>query len=317
MGPVTAELGGLLPTAATDSPRVAAPQVVLPEPGGQSPTVGLIGRYRLQQVIGRGGSGVVYRAGHDRFPQLPPVVAVKVAHDGRVAGAEFRRQFQAHSRVSALVDHPGVLRLVDGGVDLGRPYLVMPHIDGADLARRLTAGALSLGRVLVLLRQVADALDAMHSQGVLHLDVKPSNVLVGIPVRPPGAPTAEHAFLGDLGLCRFLSDRPGPFSADFVGSPRYASPEHLRGRAVAPAADLYSLTCVLYAALGGRPPYSGDIPAVVTGHLSGPVPSLSALTALPRRVDGVIRRGMHPDPGSRFTSCKELISAARSAILDR
>jgi len=315
--PVTAELGGLPPTAETDSPRVAAPEVVLPQPGPQSPTVARIGPYRLQQVIGRGGSGVVYRAGNDHFPQLPPVVAVKVAHDGRSAGVEFRRQFAAHSRVSALVHHPGVLRLVDGGVDRGRPYLVMPHIDGADLARRLTAGAPSLGRMLVLLRQVADALDAMHSQGVLHLDVKPSNVLVGRPVRPPGGPTAERAFLADLGVCRFLSDRPGPFSTDFVGSPRYASPEHLRGRAVRPAADVYSLTCVLYAALGGQPPYNGDIPAVVTGHLSGRVPSLSALTSLPRRLDRVIRRGMHPDPGSRFASCRELISAARSAILDR
>ena len=103
---------------------------------------------------------------------------------------------------------------------------------------------------------------------------------------------------------------------DFVGSPRYASPEHLRGRAVLPSADVYSLTCVLFACLAGRPPYVGDVPAVVTGHFSGRVPSLSALTALPRALDRVIRRGMHPDPGSRFASCSELITQARLAIID-
>ena len=81
--------------------------------------------------------------------------------------------------MSAVVDHPSVLPVVDAGEDRGRPYLVMPHIDGADLSRQLTAQAMTVGRVLVLLRQVAEGLDAMHRAGVLHLDVKPANVLVG------------------------------------------------------------------------------------------------------------------------------------------
>src|SRR5664279_3729683 len=121
-----------------------------------------IGCYRLQQVIGRGGSSVVYRASDDRARSLPPVVALKVAHPERCADAEFRRQFGAQSRVAAAIDHPSVLPVVDSGVDDGRPYLVMPHVDGEDLARRLNVASMTVGRVLGLLRQVADGLDAMH-----------------------------------------------------------------------------------------------------------------------------------------------------------
>ncbi len=302
----------------------------------------MIAGYRLREIIGRGGSSVVYRALNDSFRSLPPVVALKVAIAQRSTDPQFLRQFHEQSRVSAVVDHPSVLPVVDAGEDHGRPYLVMPHIDGADLSRQLTAQAMTVGRVLVLLRQVADGLDAMHRVGVLHLDVKPANVLVGcmtgdiaagmigVGRSVPGdgglghrvvADRRPRAFLTDLGLCRFLADDPGrlvadPPGVDFVGSPRYASPEHLHGRALLPSADVYSLTCVLFACLAGRPPYVGDVPAVVTGHFSGRVPSLSALTGLPRALDRVIRRGMHPDPGSRFSSCGELITQARLAIID-
>jgi serine/threonine protein kinase len=294
-----------------------------------------IGRYRLREVIGRGGSSVVYRAINDHAEALPRVVAVKVALDERAADPDFRRQFHEQRRVSAAVDHPSVLPVVDSGTDRGRPYLVMPHIDGGDLAHQLTGQALTVGRVLVLLRQVADGLDAMHRAGVLHLDVKPANVLVGrAVVRTPGdqtpgdqaghcEPPAEaergrdaRAFLADLGLCRFLADAPRRHSPDFVGSPRYSSPEHLQGRAVRASADVYSLACVLFASLAGRPPYVGEVPAVVTGHLSGRVPSLAGLTGLPRCLDRVIRRAMHPDPGSRYASCADLVTGARLAILD-
>lgn len=284
----------------------------------------VIGRYRLRQVIGRGGSSVVYRA-IDDCVAYPAVVAIKVAHHEQCGEPGFCRQFHEQSRVSAAVDHPSVLPVLDAGEHLGRPFLVMPYIEGADLARQLNAQALTVGRVLVLLRQVADGLDAMHRAGVLHLDVKPANVLIGRPStntdakRPDKAGCQpDAAYLTDLGLCRFLSDGSGASSdgVDFVGSPRYSSPEHLRGRPVRPSSDVYSMSCMLFACLAGRPPYVGDVPAVVTGHLSGRVPSLSDLTALPRCLDRVIRRGMNPDPASRFATCRELVTGARLAIVD-
>lgn len=291
-----------------------------------------IGRYRLREIIGRGGSSVVYRAECAGVGDagLPSVVAVKLAIDERCLDPEFRRQFREHSRASAAVRHPSVLPVLDTGDDLGRPYLVLPHIEGTDLSRRLAGHVLTIGQVLGVLRQVAEGLDAMHRGGILHLDVKPANVLVGRistgadpgESDPPTAVDAGagpvRAYLTDLGLCRFLADqpvRPVP-SVDFVGSPRYAAPEHLRGRPVRPSSDVYSLACVLFACLAGRPPYVGEVPAVVTGHLSGRVPSLSALTGLPRCLDRVIRRAMHPDPGSRYGSCSDLVTGARLAILD-
>ena len=138
-----------------------------------------IGRYRLCEAIGRGGSSVVYRAINDHRATLPRVVAVKVAMHERCADDGFRRAFLDQSRVSAVINHPNVLPVLDAGEDGGLPYLVMPHVSGVDLARQIAAHALTVGRVLALLGQVASGLDALHRCGLLHLDVKPANVLVG------------------------------------------------------------------------------------------------------------------------------------------
>jgi serine/threonine-protein kinase len=261
------------------------------------------------------------------------VVAVKLAIAERCTDPDFGRQFRQQARVSAVLDHPSVLSVIDAGEHHGRPYVVMPHVDGADLRQRLLDGLLSVGRILGLLRQVAAGLDAMHASGVLHLDVKPANVLIGrvaegigqvnadpvgqanTDIIGAGAGQQERALLADLGLCRFLADQPVGVGADFFGSPRYSSPEHLCGRPVRPSADVYALTCLLFACLAGQPPYVGGLPAIVTGHLSGRVPSLAALTGLPIGLDRVVRRGMHPDPGSRYRSCAELVDRARLAIL--
>jgi len=281
-----------------------------------------IGRYRLCEVIGRGGSSVVYRALNDHRVTLPRVVAVKVAAHERCADAGFRRAFLNQSRVSAVIDHPNVLPVLDAGEDGGLPFLVMPHVSGVDLARQIAAHALTVGRVLALLGQVASGLDALHRCGLLHLDVKPANVLVGRPAQmvgvqdlPPGV--LERVFLADLGMCRFWAEPAADPPDDFVGSPRYASPEHLRGGHVRAAADVYSLTCVLFACLAGRPPYVGDLPTVVSGHLAGRIPSLAALTALPRQLDAVIRRGLHPDPSARFRTAAELVASASEALHGR
>ena len=283
-----------------------------------------IGRYRLCEPIGRGGSSVVYRAINDHRATLPRVVAVKVAVHERCADDGFRRAFLDQSRVSAVINHPNVLPVLDAGEDGGRPFLVMPHVSGVDLARQIAAHALTVGRVLALLGQVASGLDALHRCGLLHLDVKPANVLVGrAGQRTSGGaqdlPPAmlERAFLADLGMCRFWAEPSAADTDDFVGSPRYASPEHLRGVQVRASADVYSLTCVLFACLAGRPPYVGDLPTVVSGHLAGRIPSLAALTALPRQLDAVIRRGLHADPRVRFRSAADLIASASDALRSR
>ena len=146
------------------------------------------------------------------------MVAIKVAIARVSTQDEFRRQFHEQSRVSAAVDHPSVLPVVDSGDHRGRPYLVMPHIDGADLARQLTAQAPTVGRVLMLLRQVAEGLDAMHRVGVLHLDVKPANVLVGHALPPP-VPTVASAGSGGLPLA--AGGRPPAVAGATAGRARF------------------------------------------------------------------------------------------------
>ncbi len=268
-----------------------------------------IGRYRLREIIGRGGSSVVYRASVRARPAI--AVAVKIARTE--AGVEVRRSFLDLERRSGAIRHPSVLPVLDSGDEDGRPYLVMPLVEGSDLSMAVAGGTLTVGRMLVALAQVAAGLDALHRAGLLHLDVKPANVLLG---RVAGQEDAgDRAYLADLGLCRWRDQAVGPGdTGGFSGSPRYASPEQLDGGPVRAAADVYSTTCVLYACLAGRPPFVGDIADVLAGHHSGRPPSLARLTGLPGSIDAVIGRGLAPDPADRHGSCAELVRDAGAAL---
>ena len=152
----------------------------------------------------------------------------------------------------------------------------------------------------------------LHDRGLVHLDVKPANVLITRTRESAG----EHVYLADFGLTRRGAGGHRTAGGDFLGSPSYASPEHLRGAGIGPASDEYSMTCMLFAALAGRPPYVGDVRTVVTGHLSGVVPSLSALADVPPALDRVIARGLAGDPSLRYQSISDLLTAVRRAIAD-
>jgi serine/threonine-protein kinase len=159
------------------------------------------------------------------------------------------------------------------------------------------------------LAQVAEALDMLHDQGLVHLDVKPANVLV-----TTRESANEHVYLADFGLTRRGATGHRTRSGDFLGSPTYAAPEHLRGEPVDGRTDEYALTCVLFACLTGRPPFQGQVPDVIAGHLTREVPSVTSLVLLPAAVDVVIRKGMAKEPGGRYPDCRSLIAAARSAM---
>ena len=265
--------------------------------------------YLVQEVIGRGGMSVVYRGIDQRLQRS---VALKVMSEELSADPEFRTRFLDEARAASAIDHVNVVPLYDFGETGGALFIAMRLVDGTDLARELAAGRIPVRRALALLGQVGAALDMLHDRGLVHLDVKPANVLI---TRNESVGT-EHVYLADFGLTRRGAGAHRTAAGDFLGSPSYASPEHLRGAGIGPASDEYSMTCMLFATLAGRPPYVGDVRTVVTGHLSGVVPSLSALADVPPALDRVIARGLAADPALRYGSISDLLTAVRRAIAD-
>jgi serine/threonine protein kinase len=265
-----------------------------------------IGHYRIDGVLGRGGMSVLYRATDVRLGRK---VALKVMGENLTGDAEFRERFVDEARNTSAIDHANVVPLYDFGEVDGLLYIAMRLVDGADLATLIKDGPLSPARTLALLGQVAEALDMLHDRGLVHLDVKPANVLV-----TTRESSSEHVYLADFGLTRRGATGHRTRSGDFLGSPTYAAPEHLRGEPVDGRTDEYALTCVLFACLTGRPPFQGQVPDVIAGHLTREVPSITGLVTMPGSIDTVIRKGMAKEPNGRYPDCRSLVAAARSAL---
>ncbi|MER7114313.1 serine/threonine-protein kinase [Saccharomonospora azurea] len=266
-----------------------------------------LGNYRIDGVLGRGGMSVMYRATDVRLGRK---VALKVIGEHLGADAEFRERFVDEARNTSAIDHANIVPLYDFGELDGMLYIAMRLVDGSDLASLISGSPMEPERALGLLDQVADALDTLHERGLVHLDVKPANVLV-----TSRESAREHVYIADFGLTRRGTTGHRTRSGDFLGSPTYAAPEHLRGEPLDGRTDQYALACMLFACLTGQPPFKGDVQTVIKGHLGGDVPSVSqAVPALPAAVDEVVRKGMAKAPDARYANCVELVSAARKAL---
>ncbi|SDN02724.1 serine/threonine protein kinase [Lentzea albidocapillata subsp. violacea] len=265
-----------------------------------------IAHYRIDGVLGRGGMSVTYRATDVRLGRK---VALKVIGEHLAPDAEFRERFVDEARNTSAIDHANIVPLYDFDEVDGLLYIAMRLVDGQDLSGHIKEGPLTPARTLMLLAQVAEALDMLHGKGLVHLDVKPANVLV---TQKEGV--REHVYVADFGLTRRGATGHRTRTGDFLGSPTYAAPEHLRGEPVDGRTDQYALACMLFACLSGRPPFQGGVQEVIAGHLGSVVPALSQVVALPPAIDDVIRKGTSKDPAQRYANCAELINAARVAL---
>ncbi|SDP01124.1 serine/threonine protein kinase [Actinopolyspora xinjiangensis] len=265
-----------------------------------------LGHYKIDGVLGRGGMSVMYRATDVRLGRK---VALKVMGEHITGDGEFRERFVDEARNTSAIDHANIVPLYDFGEVDGMLYIAMRLVDGSDLASLISKGPIAPNRAVELLGQVAEALDTLHEQGLVHLDLKPANVLV-----TSREASHEHVYLADFGLTRRGATGHRTSTGDFLGSPTYAAPEHLRGESVDGRTDLYALACMLFACLTGGAPYKGEVQEVIQGHLKLEQPRVTSRVALPPAVDEVLRRGMGKTPDQRYGSCRELITATKNAL---
>lgn len=258
--------------------------------------------FRIADVAGRGSMATVYRAIDREGREL----AIKVLAAALTADDEFRYRFEREARAVAAIRHPHIVRVYGGGAHCGRLYVTMRYIVGADLARRLAAGPVAIADAADLISQVAAALDAAHSFGIVHRDVKPANVLL------EGDP--PHAYLTDFGLMKDVgSTTPMTIAGTFIGTCDYAAPEQVLGIPVDGRADVYSLGCMLYETLTGEVPFPRDsAAATMFAHVELPPPRVAAAPAF----DAVIARAMAKPAANRYATAGELARAAVAAAAD-
>jgi len=264
------------------------------------------GPYRVESLIARGGMGEVVRAYDTRHDR---VVALKLLAPEYAADQEFQERFRREAHAVARLREPHVIPIHAYGEIDGRLYLDMRLVDGEDLGGKLTAGgALAPAEAVDVVGQVAQALAAAHAEGLVHRDVKPSNVLVG---------ATGFAYLVDFGIARAAGTGTElTATGGAIGTLDYMAPERFTDAPADHRVDVYSLTCVLHQCLTGSKPFTATTPVALIGsHLHQPPPRPSELRpGLPAAFDDVIARGMAKDPAERFGSVTQLAEAARAAL---
>ena len=265
----------------------------------------VIGAYRIEEMIARGGMSAIYRATHTT---LDRTVALKVLSGELARDRVSRERFINEWRIAAALRHPNILRVHDAGSDNGRLYLAMDLVEGGDLGNRIgREGALSPADAISILDQMAAALDAAHAAELVHRDFKPGNILLD----------GERALLTDFGLSKLLASQtrltaPGRM----VGTAQYLSPEQIRGEPVTPAADVYALGCVIYETLTASSPFDAESDFVLMyAHLEREVPRMSQRRpGLPAAADEVVRKAMRKHVADRYESAGATLTALKCAF---
>jgi serine/threonine-protein kinase len=265
------------------------------------------GPYELQSLIGVGGMGEVYRA-YDTVRER--LVAIKLLRTEVAADQSFQQRFRRESRVAARLQEPHVIPVHDFGDIDGVLYIDMRLVEGASLRDELRVkGALPPTRAVSIIGQVAAALDAAHASGLVHRDIKPENVLLT---------PDDFAYLVDFGIAHGGGEANVTSTGLVIGSCAYMAAERFSGGRGGPAADVYSLTCLLFECLTGRAPFeAGDVRQMMGAHMFSPPPRPSIMRrGINRGFDDVVAKGMAKQPTDRYASAGELAKAAAAALAD-
>jgi eukaryotic-like serine/threonine-protein kinase len=255
----------------------------------------LAGRYRLEQLVGRGGMARVHRA-TDLVLDRP--VAVKIMAEQLTRDPVFVKRFRREAQAAAGLNHPGIVAVFDTGADGDLHYIVMELVEGTTLGGILREGPVPFDRALEIAEDVCSALGVAHANGLVHRDVKPGNIMV----TPSGSVKVM-----DFGIARAVSADTLTHTAALLGTATYLSPEQASGAPVDSRSDVYSLGVVLYELLAGHPPFSAESPvALALKHVrESPAPPSSLNAALGPEVDAVVLRAMAKDPAHRFASAED------------
>ncbi|MDH7473049.1 MAG: protein kinase [Anaerolineae bacterium] len=264
-----------------------------------------LGSYRIVEQIGIGGMATVYKAYQ---PSMDRYVAVKVLPAVLSRDPAFLKRFQREARVVARLEHKHILPVYDYGEQEGLTYLVMRYVEAGTLKDRLAAGRLDLTEISRIIAQVGAALDYAHRLGVIHRDVKPSNVLID---------SQGDAYLTDFGLARIMESSDQLTATGVgVGTPAYMSPEQGQGLKIDHRSDIYSLGVMLYEMVTGQVPYQAETPmAVVLKHITEPLPLPRRFVPdLPAEVERVILKALAKKPEDRFQTVQEMVEALDLAV---
>jgi serine/threonine protein kinase len=266
-----------------------------------------LGPYRIMEQVGRGGMATVYKAYQ---PAMDRHVAVKVLSAHFMQDPSFVERFEREARTIARLEHPHILPVHDyGKAPDGTTYIVMRYINAGTLSDLLKQGPLSVNEIVHLFSQIGDALAYAHEQGILHRDMKPSNILID---------PRNQAFLTDFGLARIIEGDSHLTGSMIVGTPAYMAPEQGQGRPADKRSDIYALGVVLYEMVTGRPPFEAETPmAVMIKHMTEPLPLPSTLNPnLSPAVERVILKALAKEPEARYQSVTDMVRVLQEAVTE-
>jgi serine/threonine protein kinase len=265
-----------------------------------------IGPYRILEELGQGSMATVFKAYHaaqDRY------IALKVLHPAFKEDPNFLERFEREARLVSRLEHPNIVPFYDSAEYEGYPYLVMKFIEGETLKARLKNGLLKDTDILTIARSVGAALTYAHKKGILHRDVKPSNVLLS---------TDGEVYLADFGLARLVATSDSTLSAELlIGTPQYISPEQASGvKDLDARTDVYSFGIMLYQMTVGRVPFDAEIPyAIVLDHIYKPLPLPREIKpSLSKKMETVLVKALAKERDERYPDADSLARAFETAL---